>query len=142
MVSLVETVIDPGVLMAAVRTASHGGIASFVGFVRDNHAGRAVLGLEYSAYGPMAEAEMARIADEARSRWAAEVSLAHRVGRLEVGEIAVAIAVSTPHRAAAFEACRYVIEEVKCRVPIWKREFFADGSTEWVDPSVTTAGTT
>jgi molybdopterin synthase catalytic subunit len=87
----------------------------------------------------MAEAEMARIADEARSRWAAEVSLAHRVGRLEVGEIAVAIAVSTPHRAAAFEACRHVIEEVKRRVPIWKKELFADGSTEWVDPSVSRA---
>lgn len=136
MVSLVDLPIDPGAVIASVRTPSHGGIASFVGFVRDHHAGRAVLGLEYSAYGPMAEAEMARIADEARSRWAAEVSLVHRVGRLEVGDVAVAIAVSTPHRAAAFEACRHVIEEVKRRVPIWKKEFFADGSTEWVDPSV------
>ena len=133
MVSLTNAAIDPGTVIGSVRTPTHGGIASFVGFVRDHHGGRSVVRLEYSAYAPMAEAEMERIAAEAGERWAANVSVVHRLGRLEVGEVAVAIAVSTPHRAAAFEACRYVIEELKRRVPIWKKEFFADGTVEWVD---------
>lgn len=135
MIRLVETAIDPGVVLASVQTPSHGGIASFVGFVRDHQHGREVVRLDYSAYGPMAEEEMARIGAEASRRWGAQVSVLHRVGGLEVGDVAVAIAVSTPHRAAAFDACRYVIEELKRRVPIWKREYFSDGSVEWVDPT-------
>lgn len=135
MVRLQEAAIDPGSVIASVRTPAHGGIASFVGFVRDHHEGRSVLRLEYSAYTSMAEAEMARITAEAGERWGAKVSVVHRTGRLEVGEVAVAIAASTPHRAAAFEACRFVIEELKRRVPIWKREHFADGTSVWVDPT-------
>jgi molybdopterin synthase catalytic subunit len=80
----------------------------------------------------MAEAECARIAAEAESRWQCAVALRHRIGRLEIGEAAVAIAVASSHRDEAFVACRYVIEEVKRRVPIWKREVYADGSVEWV----------
>ena len=91
--------------------------------------------LDYSAYEPMAEAECARILAEARARWQAEVALEHRLGHLEVGEAAVAIAAAAAHRDAAFAACRYVIEEVKRRVPIWKRERYADGTEAWVDPT-------
>jgi molybdopterin synthase catalytic subunit len=103
-----------------------------MGVVRDHQAGRSVLRLDYSAYGPMAEAECACIVHEAESRWSCAVALRHRIGRLEIGDTAVAVATASAHRESAFAACRYVIEEVKQRVPIWKREYFADGTVEWV----------
>ncbi len=125
--------LDLGRLVARVSAPGRGGIACFLGVVRNQHGGRAVMSLDYSAYEPMAEAECGRIAAEARARWQAEVALEHRLGHLEVGDAAVAIAAAAPHRDAAFAACRYVIEEVKHRVPIWKRERYADGTEEWVD---------
>jgi len=109
---------------------------TFVGAVRNHHAGRAVLRLEYSAYGPMADLEFARILEEAESRWPAKVAAEHRVGTLEVGDVAVIVVAAAPHRGAAFDACRYVIEEIKRRVPIWKREHYVDGTAGWVDPMV------
>jgi molybdopterin synthase catalytic subunit len=124
--------LDLGTLLAQVNSPAHGGTASFLGTVRDHHGGREVMGLEYSAYAPMAEAECARIVAEAQSRWPVAVALQHRVGTLEIGDAAVAVAVAAAHRDEAFLACRYVIEELKRRVPIWKREVFADGSVEWV----------
>jgi molybdopterin synthase catalytic subunit len=124
--------IELGALLSEVQSPARGGIASFLGTVRDHHGGRSVVRLEYSAYGPMAEAECARILTEAASRWDCGVALRHRVGSLEVGEAAVAVVAASSHREAAFAACRYVIEEVKRRVPIWKQEFFADGTVEWV----------
>lgn len=124
--------LDLGALLAQVESPARGGVACFLGTVRNHQDGRNVLRLEYSAYAPMAEAECARIVAEAEDRWDCAVALAHRVGTLEVGETAVAIAAASPHRQEAFAACRYVIEEVKRRVPIWKREFFADGRVEWV----------
>ena len=103
-----------------VRTVAHqvvsperGGVVTFVGAVRNHHAGRAVLRLEYSAYGPMADLEFARILEEAESRWPAKVAAEHRVGTLEVGDVAVIVVAAAPHRGAAFDACRYVIEEIK-----------------------------
>jgi molybdopterin synthase catalytic subunit len=122
-------------LLTRVAGSGRGGIASFLGVVRNHHDGRAVTGLEYSAYEPMAEAECERIVAEARTRWPVSVALEHRLGRLQVGDVAVGIAAAADHRAAAFEACRYLIEQVKARVPIWKREDYADGSTDWVDPT-------
>jgi molybdopterin synthase catalytic subunit len=122
-------------LIARVGGPGRGGIATFLGVVRDHQDGRKVTGLEYSAYEPMADAECARIVAEATGRWPVVVALEHRLGPLEVGEIAVGIAAGADHRAAAFEACRYVIEEVKRRVPIWKRENYADGTIGWVDPT-------
>jgi molybdopterin synthase catalytic subunit len=119
-------------LLGELQSPDRGGIATFVGTVRDHHDGRAVIRLEYSAYEPMAEVECARIVSEAESRWDCGVALRHRIGALEVGETAVAVAAASSHRDAAFAACRYVIEEVKRRVPIWKQEFFADGAVEWV----------
>jgi molybdopterin synthase catalytic subunit len=134
---LKTTPLELTTLIAQVESPVRGGVACFLGAVRNIQDGRKVLRLEYSAYAPMAEAECARIVAEAESRWDCAVALAHRVGTLEVGDTAVAIAAASPHRDEAFAACRYVIEEVKRRVPIWKREFFGDGTVEWVG---TTAG--
>ena len=124
-------------LIAAVQAPERGGVASFLGLVRNHHGGREVLRLEYSAYAPMAEAECARIVAEAEGRWQVAVELRHRVGSLAVGDVAVAAAAASAHREEAFAACRYVIEEVKRRVPIWKRESYADGTEVWVDPTAT-----
>jgi molybdopterin synthase catalytic subunit len=122
-------------LLASVQAPSRGGVASFLGLVRDHHEGRAVLRLDYSAYGEMAEAECGRIVAEAEARWRVAVALRHRVGSLAIGDAAVAVVAASAHREEAFAACRYVIEEVKRRVPVWKREFYADGTTAWVDPT-------
>jgi molybdopterin synthase catalytic subunit len=131
-VHLTTEPIDLSALLAQVQSPSRGGIACFIGVVRDHASGRAVTRLDYSAYGPMAETECARIVAEAESRWSCSVALKHRIGTLTVGDTAVAITAAAAHRDEAFAACRYVIEEVKRRVPIWKREVFADGSVEWV----------
>lgn len=122
-------------LIEAVLTPSRGGVATFLGIVRDHHAGHSVVELAYEAYGPMAEAECGRIVAEAEAKWPVRVAVRHRVGKLVIGDTAVAIAAAGPHRAEAFEACRYVIEELKRRVPIWKRERYEDGSEAWVDPT-------
>lgn len=123
-------------LQLATRAAApaNGAIDIFVGTVRDNTDGRAVLRLEFEAYAGMAEKEMMRIIDEMISRWHINnVVMHHRVGTVGVGETAVLIAVGAARRDAAFEACRYAIDELKKRVPIWKKEIFTDGA-EWVQP--------
>ncbi len=132
---ITQTAIDLAHLLDRVQSPEYGGIASFLGAVRNHQDGREVLRLEYSAYEPMAEAEAARIVTEAEARWPARIALVHRLGALAIGDLAVAVVAASGHRAAAFEACRYVIEEVKRRVPVWKKEFYADGSVQWVDPT-------
>ena len=132
---LTERTIELAELLAAVQSPERGGIAVFLGLVRNHHAGRAVIRLDYSAYGPMAEAECGRIVAEAASRWDAAIALEHRIGSLEIGDAAVAIVAASAHRESAFAACRFVIDEVKRRVPVWKREYYADGSVVWVDPT-------
>jgi molybdopterin synthase catalytic subunit len=122
-------------LIDTVTSPARGGVASFLGLVRDHHAGRSVIELEYEAYGAMAEAECGRIVAEAEARWPVRVAVQHRVGKLVIGDTAVAIAVAGAHRDEAFAACRFVIEELKGRVPIWKRERYHDGSEAWVDPT-------
>jgi molybdopterin synthase catalytic subunit len=129
---LSTTSLDSQELIERVQSPDRGGVASFLGTVRNHHGGREVLRLEYHAYEPMAEAECARIVAETESRWPVTVALRHRLGALEVGETAVAVVAAAAHRDAAFAACRYVIEELKRRVPIWKREVFTDGQVEWV----------
>lgn len=126
-------VLEP--LLRAVQADDRGGIASFLGLVRNHQDGRAVVRLEYSAYGPMVELETARIVAEAEARWPVHVAVQHRVGALAIGDVAVAVVAASAHRAPAFEACRYVIEELKRRVPVWKQEFYADGTVAWVDPT-------
>ena len=110
----------------------NGGLALFVGTVRNHTSGREVLRLDFEAYAPMAVSEMRKIALTITERWAgSRVAIHHRVGSLEVGETAVIIAVGTAHRAAAFAACQYAIDTLKQTVPIWKKEIFADGEV-WV----------
>lgn len=132
---LTEQPLDLAPLIAAVSDPGYGAVSTFIGVVRDHHAGREVQRLAYEAYGPMADAECARIVAEAEGRWPCRVALRHRHGTLAIGDAAVAVAVGSAHRGEAFEACRYVIEELKRRVPIWKREAYADGTTAWVDPT-------
>lgn len=127
--------LDASALARRVESPGHGGVATFVGLVRDHHDGRGVSRLEYSAFAAMAEQECALIVAEAETRWPVRVALAHRIGALEIGDAAVAVAVGGAHRQETFDACRFVIEEVKRRVPIWKKEFYQDGTVEWVDPT-------
>jgi molybdopterin synthase catalytic subunit len=120
-------------LVAEVSHAGAGGIVTFEGIVRDNSRGKRVRYLEYDAYPEMAEQEMAKIAAEVASRWPeARLAMAHRIGRLEIGECSVVIVAACPHRGEAFEACRYAIDTLKASVPIWKKEIAEDGE-EWVE---------
>lgn len=135
--------IDLPALLERVAASGMGGTTLFVGTVRDRHAGRTVTALEYEAYPGMAERVLREIADEAAARMErgpVEVAVAHRTGRLAVGEPSVAVAVAAPHRAEAFAACRYIIEAVKVRLPVWKREHYADGSARWLDAPPQGAG--
>ena len=129
---LTEEAIDVGSVVAEAADPGAGAIATFVGTTRARSRGREVRYLEYEAYGGMAEAEMARIAEElGRKHELTKVAIAHRVGRVEVGETSVAIAVSAPHRAAALAACKEAIDTLKETVPLWKKEVY-EGGEEWV----------
>ena len=135
MVRLTRNVIDYRSLTEQVRRGSCGAVVTFLGTVRDLTDGRTTVALDYEAYPGMAEKKMAEIEADTRRQWpVGDIVLEHRLGRLEVGEISVAAAVSCPHRAQAFEACRYAIDRLKELVPIWKKENWADGTTEWVHP--------
>lgn len=126
---------DVAALRAELLDARVGGYASFEGWVRDHHDGRAVTGLRYEAYAVLAEQEGERVLDEARERFAIlDVRCVHRTGDLAIGELAVWVGVAAAHRDAAFAACRFVIDEVKARVPIWKHERYADGDAGWLHP--------
>lgn len=129
------------VAYAALDDARAGGVTLFVGRVRNRHAGRAVTAIHYEAYLPMAQAECARLWAEAAVRWElCRGVIQHRVGRLAVGEASVIIGVAAAHRDAAFAAARWLIDELKERVPIWKQEYFADGSVEWNGPPPSSSG--
>jgi molybdopterin synthase catalytic subunit len=130
-VRLVREPIDVSSLVGT--TPADGAVCLFVGVVRDENQGRPVLHLEYEAYQEMALPLMEEIAAETARRFpVTDVRLVHRLGRLEVGEASVAVAVCSPHRAEAFAACRFAIDSLKAKVPIWKKEFYADGSA-WLD---------
>ena len=123
-------------LLAEVQSPERGGTCVFLGSVRNGPEESGVTEIEYSAYEAMAEAEIERMLGEARERWPdARVALRHRLGRVLVGEASIAIAAAAPHRAEAFAACRHIIEEVKRRLPMWKKEYHIDGTAAWVDPS-------
>jgi len=129
---LQSTPIDGAGLIASMGGAADGALALFLGTVRDHNDGRRVRFMEYHAYPEMAEREMARLVDEACGRFEVRaVALVHRTGRLEIGETSVAVAVASAHRAAALDACRYLIDTLKQTVPIWKREFY-DGDDAWL----------
>ena len=131
--TLSERPLDAEEVAARVAGPGKGGVVSFVGAVRDRARGRSIRHLEYEAYPPMALAEMERICDRAESRWSGtSVAIAHRVGHLEIGDVAVVVVAAAPHRAEAFEACRFAIDTLKETVPIWKKEIATDGAY-WVD---------
>ena len=130
-----ETPLDAAAIGALLKVARDrdGAVTTFVGVVRDHHAGRRVRWLEYEAYAPLAVKAFERIAAEAAERWPdARLAIHHRTGRLEIGEASVAIAAASPHRADAFAACRYAIERIKQIAPIWKREHF-EGGEMWIE---------
>jgi molybdopterin synthase catalytic subunit len=130
---IVSEPIELGDLVAAVASPRAGGIATFLGVVRDNSLGRKVLYLFYEAYPPMALKEMERLEAEVRERWEIEaIAITHRIGRLEIGEASVAIAVSSPHRREAIEACHYAIDRLKLTVPVWKKEYW-EGGEVWIE---------
>jgi MoaE-MoaD fusion protein len=131
-VRIVRSRIDIAALEAAVADPGAGAIATFVGMTRNENSGRRVLRLEYEAYEPMALSEMRKLAEEAGQRWKiTRAAITHRIGVVEIGEASVAIAVSAPHRAEAFSACRFLIDRIKEIVPIWKKEHF-EGGEIWV----------
>ncbi|MDX1647466.1 MAG: molybdenum cofactor biosynthesis protein MoaE [Longimicrobiales bacterium] len=130
-------VIDPAAILEHVGAREDGAVLLFVGIVRDHADGRPVSGMRYDAYAEMAGPVLEEIAHEAAQRLGTDrLAVAHRVGELDIGEVSVAIAVSSPHRAESYDASRYVIEEIKKRLPVWKREHYVDGSAEWVEGTV------
>jgi molybdopterin synthase catalytic subunit len=136
MIRLTHEPIEYHALTESVRSPGCGAVALFLGTVRDLTGDFVTVFLDYEAYPPMAEKKMEEIEAEVRRRWpVGEVAMVHRVGRLAVGDISVAVAVSSPHRGDAFEACRFAIDTLKELVPIWKKENAPDGSGEWVHQS-------
>ncbi len=133
MILLTDKALEPEKLTEAVGGPGNGGVVTFLGVTRDNTKGRQTRFLEYEAYGPMAEAKLAEIAAEIREEWPVEdVAIGHRLGRLEIGDVSLVVAVGSPHRDAAFRACAQVVDRIKQTVPIWKKEHFVDGEV-WVE---------
>lgn len=131
---LTRNPIDPAVLLAEVGGPGRGGTTLFVGSVRQSPEDGPVVEIDYTAYEPMAEAEFERILREASDRWPeARIAARHRLGVVPLGEASVVVAAAAPHRGQSFDACRWVIEEVKRRLPVWKRERLADGAEQWSD---------
>jgi MoaE-MoaD fusion protein len=131
--SLVREPINAPALVQHVRTGDDGAVVTFDGCVRNNSHGRRTLYLDYEAYESMALAKICEIGAQIHEKFAIDlVAIVHRLGRMEIGETSVFIAVSSPHRPAAFEACRFAIDTLKRTVPIWKKEYFADGAV-WAD---------
>lgn len=130
---LVRQPIEPREIIESLKAPEDGAVVVFDGFVRNNSKGRRTLYLEYEAYEPMARAQMNRIAAEIRAKFAIHrLAIVHRLGRIEIGETSVLVAVSSPHRGAAFDACRWAIDALKQTVPIWKREYYAGGAA-WAE---------
>lgn len=126
--------LEPAKLQHQLVDSQAGACVTFEGWVRDHNDGRSVRSLDYEAYAELAEKEGARIIDEARAKFEVRaIHCMHRVGSLAIGELAVWVGVSAAHRGAAFDACRYVIDEAKARVPIWKKEHYVSGASEWIN---------
>lgn len=141
MFKLTNTIIQPDFWCATCASPRAGALVTFEGHVRNHNDGRAVVSLEYEAFEALALEEGNRILAEALQRFpVTAAACVHRVGKLAIGEIAVWIGVSAAHRSAAFSACEYIIDEVKARVPIWKKEHYADGNAEWVNAAACACG--
>jgi molybdopterin synthase catalytic subunit len=132
MIEITHDPLDPEAVTASVRRDTNGAVVTFLGTTRGLTGGREVTHLEYEAYRPMADNTLARIVDEIQQRWDIEdVAVHHRLGRLEIGDVSLVVAVASPHREAAFDACRYSVDRIKQLVPIWKKEVF-EGGEIWV----------
>ena len=132
MITITHEALCPEAITESVKEDGNGAVVTFLGSTRDSTAERKVLYLEYEAYRPMADNQLARVADEIQEKWGiANVSIAHRLGRLEIGDISLVVAIASPHRREAFEASAYAIDRIKQIVPIWKKEFFQGGEV-WV----------
>lgn len=137
LIELTEAPIDYQGLTESVRSNQAGAVVLFLGTVREMTSGRQTVALDYQAYPEMAVAKMLELAAETRARWpVVRLGILHRTGHLELGDISVAVAVSCPHRHQAFDAGRHLIDRLKEVVPIWKKENWSDGSTEWVHPGL------
>lgn len=137
MIQLTHDTIDFASLTESVRANAAGAVVLFLGTVREMTGGRQTIALDYEAFPEMAKAKFEELLAEARDQWPiVNAAIVHRLGRLELGDVSVAVAVSTPHRQQAFEAGKFLIDRLKEVVPIWKRENWADGTTEWVHPGV------
>lgn len=137
MISLTHSPIDPSAILAQVASNDAGAVVLFLGTTREFTKGRQTASLDYECYPQMAEAKLAELEAQAREKWSlVHVSIVHRLGRLGLGEASIAIAVSSPHRQAAFEAGKWLIDTIKEDVPIWKQENWADGTSEWVHPGI------
>jgi molybdopterin synthase catalytic subunit len=136
-IELTDREIDYHALTEEVRTTQAGAVVLFLGTVRELTQGQRTLALDYEAYPGMAEAKMHELVREAAERWPIQnAAIVHRLGHLELGDISIALAVSCPHRRDAFEAGQFLIDEFKLRVPVWKKENWADGTTAWVHPTL------
>ena len=132
MIEITHRALDPRTITASVRRDSNGAVVTFLGATRRNSMGKGVLYLEYEAYEPMALKKLSEIAAEVTQKWGIQdLAIAHRVGRLEIEDISLVVAVASPHRKEAFQACGYVVDRIKEDVPIWKKEVFEDGEV-WV----------
>ena len=133
MILITADPLDPEATTSLVLKSSNGAVVTFLGVTRDTTAARRVLHLEYEAYRPMADKKLAEIAYEVSAEWPIEdVAIAHRVGRLEIGDVSLVVAVASPHRRDAFAASQHVVDRIKQTVPIWKKEFF-EGGEVWVE---------
>lgn len=134
MIQIVEDPIDINLIYNQLADPSSGAVVLFVGRVRNHNDGRSIRRIHYTAYTEMAQSEMNQIAEEARQKFPiSQLALVHRIGNLVIGDISIAVAVGTPHRAAAFDGARFLIDTIKTRVPIWKQEFTDEESAHWVD---------
>lgn len=131
MIEVVDGPIDVRAVEDAVRDPGHGALLTFAGVGRDSFEGKRVTSLFYEAWPDVATREMTKIVEETRARWPVRVAIVHRTGEVAIGEPSVVIAVGAPHRAEAYEASRYAIDELKRRVPVWKKERYADGEA-WI----------
>ena len=135
--SVCTDLIDTNEVLSRIGSDQDGATLLFLGVVRDHADGRPVSGMRYDAYEEMATPVLLEIANEAADRTGSDrIAVVHRFGELSIGDVSVAIAVSTPHRAEAYDASRYVIEEIKKRLPVWKKEHYTDGGSEWVAGTV------
>lgn len=137
MIEITDGPIDHAAVAESVRSTLAGAVCSFLGTTRELTGAKRTATLDYEAYGPMARKELAALEAEARGRWPLiGVAIVHRVGRVDPGAISVVVAVSSPHRRAAFESCQWIMDTLKERVPIWKKETWTDGTEEWVHPGL------